>query len=185
MWTTSTLLNPALIVNSPALADDPRYGVAPPWEQERLIRARDTALKSSDGVKASTVERTMREEATVKGVLERKGLFIGGTDSPLDLPSTSLHLNLRSQVKYGLAPWQALETVTSTAAKAAKVEKDLGTLEAGKLADLILVEGDPLADIDDVTKVQCVMKNGKIRSVGEIMKPFVDSSIGGDICPAK
>jgi len=185
MWTTSTLLNPALIVNSPAMADDPRYGVAPPWEQERLIRARDTALKSSDGAKASTIERTMREEATVKGVLERKGLFIGGTDSPLDLPSTSLHLNLRAQVKYGLAPWQALETVTGTAAKAARVDKDLGTLEAGKLADLILVEGDPLVNIDDVTKVQCVMKNGKIRSVGEIMKPFVDSSIGTDICPAK
>ena len=185
MWTTSTLLNPALIVNSPAMADDPRYEVAPPWEQERLIRARDKALKSSDGAKASTVERTMREEATVKGVLERKGMFIGGTDSPLDLPSTSLHLNLRSQVKYGLAPWQALETVTSTAAKAAKVDKDLGTLEAGKLADLILVEGDPLANIEDVTKVQCVMKNGQIRSVSEIMKPFVKSSIGSDICPTK
>ena len=185
MWTTSTLLNPTLIVDSPTMADDPRYGVAPPWEQARLIAARDAALKSSDGAKASTIERTMREEATVKGVLERKGLFIGGTDSPLDLPSTSLHLNLRSQVKYGLAPWQALETVTSTAAKAAKVEKDLGTLEAGKLADLILVDGDPLANIDDVTKVQCVMKNGKLRSVGEIMKPFVSSSIGTDVCPAK
>ncbi len=153
--------------------------------QERLIRARDTALKSTDGAKASTVERTMREEATVKGVLGRKGLFIGGTDSPLDLPSTSLHLNLRSQVRYGLAPWQALETVTSTAAKAAQVEKDLGTLEAGKLADLILVEGDPLSNIDDVSKIQCVMKNGKIRSVAEIMKPFVNSSMGINICPAK
>jgi imidazolonepropionase-like amidohydrolase len=103
----------------------------------------------------------------------------------LDLPSTSLHLNLRSQVKYGLAPWQALETVTSTAAKAARVDKDLGTLEAGKLADLILVEGDPLANIDDVAKVQCVMKNGKIRSVSEVMKPFGISSIGADLCPAK
>ncbi|CAN5635277.1 amidohydrolase family protein [soil metagenome] len=184
MWTISTLLNPALIVDSPTMADDPRYGVAPPWEQGRLIAARDAALKSSDGAKTSTVERTMREEATVKGVLDRKGLFIGGTDSPLDLPSTSLHLNLRSQVKYGLAPWQALETVTSIAAKAAGVSKDLGTLETGKLADLILVEGDPIANIDDVTKVQCVMKNGKMMSVGDIMKPFVASNLGSDICPA-
>jgi hypothetical protein len=45
------------------------------------------------------------------------------------------------------------------------------------------VEGDPLANIDDVTRVQCVMKNGKIRSVGEIMKPFMASSIGADVCP--
>jgi imidazolonepropionase-like amidohydrolase len=65
------------------------------------------------------------------------------------------------------------------------VEKDLGTLEPGKLADLILVEGDPLSNIDDVTRVQCVMKNGKIRSVAEIMKPFVASSIGADLCPVK
>jgi hypothetical protein len=185
MWTTSTLLNPALIGGSPTMADDPRYGVAPPWEVDRLIKARDAAVSASASAQQSTIERTMREEATVKGVLERKGLFIGGTDSPLDLPSTSLHLNLRSQVKYGLAPWQALETVTSTAAKAAKVDKDLGTLEAGKLADLILVEGDPLANIDDVTKVQCVMKNGKVMSVAEIMKPFVSSTLGADVCPAR
>jgi Tol biopolymer transport system component/imidazolonepropionase-like amidohydrolase len=184
MWTTSTLLNPALIGGSPTMADDPRYGVAPPWEVDRLIKARDAAVSASASTQQSTIERTMREEATVKGVIERKGLFIGGTDSPLDLPSTSLHLNLRSQVKYGLAPWQALETVTSTAAKAAKVDKDLGTLEAGKLADLILVEGDPLANIDDVTKVQCVMKNGKMMSVADIMKPFVASTLGSDICPA-
>jgi Tol biopolymer transport system component len=184
MWTTSTLLNPALIVDSPTMADDPRYGVAPPWEQARLTAVRDAALKANNAAKQSTMERTMREEATVKGVLERKGLFIGGTDSPLDLPSASLHLNLRSQVKYGLAPWQALETVTSTAAQAAGVSKDLGTLEAGKLADLILVEGDPLADINDVSKVQCVMKNGKLMSVAEIMRPFVASTSGDNICPA-
>jgi imidazolonepropionase-like amidohydrolase len=166
------------------MADDPRYNVAPPWEVERLIKARDAAVSANASTQQSTIERTMREEATVKGVLEQKGIFIGGTDSPLDLPSTSLHLNLRSQVKYGLAPWQALETVTSIAAKAAKVDKDLGTLETGKLADLILVEGDPLANIDDVTKVQCVMKNGKMMSVADIMKPFASSNQGSDICPA-
>jgi Tol biopolymer transport system component len=184
MWTTSTLLNPALIGGSPTMADDPRYNVAPPWEVERLIKARDAAVSANASAQQSTIERTMREEATVKGVLEQKGIFIGGTDSPLDLPSTSLHLNLRSQVKYGLAPWQALETVTSIAAKAAKVDNDLGTLETGKLADLILVEGDPLANIDDVTKVQCVMKNGKMMSVADIMKPFASSNLGLDICPA-
>ena len=58
-------------------------------------------------------------------------------------------------------------------------------MEAGKLADLILVEGDPLANIDDVTKVQCVMKNGRLMSVAEIMQPFVASSIGADVCPVR
>jgi Tol biopolymer transport system component len=182
MWTTSTLLNQGVIAQMPELADDNRYNLAPPWEKKRLLAARDAALHSDQ---TANEDRVMKEEATLKGVLERKGMYIGGTDSPLDLPSTSLHLNILSQVKFGLAPWQALETVTSTAAKAAKVDKDLGLLAPGYLADLILVEGDPLTNIKDVTKVRCVMKNGQIHSVGELMAPFVKSDVGVAMCPAR
>lgn len=179
MWTISTLLNQAIIGNWPNMADDTRYNIAPPWEKTRLTRARDAAVKNPS---TASEDRVMREESTVKGVLDRKGLYVGGTDSPLDLPSTSLHLNLRSQVKYGLAPWQALETVTSIAAKAALLDKDLGTLEKGKLADLILVDGDPLTNINDVINVQCVMKNGKLRSVAEIAAPFETLTTGANMC---
>lgn len=113
-------------------------------------------------------------------------LILAGTDSPIDMPATSLHLNLRAQVKYGhLAPWQALETATSLPAKAFGLSRDLGTLEPGKLADLIIVSGDPLADIDAVANVQCVAKNGELQSVGAIMEPFSHSTIGEDICPVK
>jgi Tol biopolymer transport system component/imidazolonepropionase-like amidohydrolase len=181
MWTTSTLLNQGVIAEMPEMADDNRYNLAPPWEKERLQKVRDAALHSDQ---TGNEERVMREEATVKGVIEDKGLFIGGTDSPLDLPSTSLHLNLISQVKFGLKPWQALQTVTSRAALAAGVSKDLGTIAPGYLADMILVSGDPLTDIKDVTRVQCIMKNGAIHSVAEIMAPFVQSDTGNDICPA-
>jgi Tol biopolymer transport system component len=182
MWTISTLLNQGVIADMPELADDNRYNLAPPWEKERLMKARDAAIHTDQ---SGNEDRVMREEATVKGVIDRKGMFVGGTDSPLDLPSTSLHLNIISQVKYGLKPWQALETVTSTAAKAARVEKDLGTLEPGKLADLIIVEGDPLTNIKDVTRVECVMKNGAIHPVAEIMAPFVKSDRGNAICGVK
>jgi imidazolonepropionase-like amidohydrolase len=72
-----------------------------------------------------------------------------------------------------LAPWRALETVTSIPARAFYLLKDLGTLEPGKLADLIFVDGDPLANIDDAAKVRCVMKNGVLMSVESIAKPFV------------
>ena len=57
-------------------------------------------------------------------------------------------------------------------AKAFGVEKDLGTLEAGKIADLVIVSGDPLRDIKDAANVQMVMKGGKLYSVRELMKPF-------------
>ena len=182
MWTTSTLLNQGVISEMPSIADDPRYNVAPPWEKDRLMKMREAA---SIAPQDANMERAMREEATVKAVIDKTGIVIGGTDSPLDLPSTSLHLNLISQVKYGLQPWQALETVTSTAARAASLNRDLGTISPGKLADMILVKGNPLEDIKDITRVQCVMKNGRMMSVAQIARPFEHLTTGEDICPAK
>jgi hypothetical protein len=179
MFTISTLLNMAGYAENQSLPEDPRYGIAPSWELERLKHARDTAIHEDqkDGF-----QRIKEEEATVAADLRGGGLLLAGTDSPLDLPATSLHLNLRMQVKYGLAPWQALETVTSLPAKAYGLSRDLGTLESGKLADLILVSGDPLSNIDDLANVQCVLKNGELYSVGEIARPFVSLKTGDSIC---
>jgi imidazolonepropionase-like amidohydrolase len=163
------------------MPEDPRYEIAPPWELARLKRTRDTVVREdqTDGM-----QRVKEEEETVGSDFRGGGLIVAGTDSPLDLPSTSLHLNLRMQVKFGLAPWQALETVTSIPAKAYYLSKDLGTLEPGKLADLILVDGDPLANIDDAAKVRCVMKNGVLMSVQEIAQPFAHLP-ANTACPAK
>ena len=49
-------------------------------------------------------------------------------------------------------------------------------------ADLIIVSGDPLTNIDDLTKVECVAKNGKLQSVGSVMAPFAKSDIGENVC---
>ena len=182
MFTMTTVLSPALYSEYPTLPEDPRYGVAPLWEQLRLKHSRDLSEKEDQ---KENLKRVQDEEETVAETIRGGGLILAGTDSPLDLPSTSLHLNLRAQVKYGLAPWQALETVTILPAKAYGLTKDLGTLEKGKLADLILVSGDPLVNIDNAANVQCVIKNGNVYSVSEIVKPFVQIATGADVCAAR
>jgi imidazolonepropionase-like amidohydrolase len=182
MWTITTVLSPTMYVEHPAMADDPRYSVAPPWEQARLKTGRDNDLKVDQ---TNNVKRVQYEEETVSDVFKAGGMILAGTDSPLDLPGTSLHLNLRSQVKFGLAPWQALETVTWLPASAFGLIKDLGTIEPGKLADLIIVSGDPLTDINAAANVECVMKNGLLQSVATVMMPFATSSTGNSICPSK
>jgi Tol biopolymer transport system component len=169
MVTTSTTFNQALYADDPGLATNSRAVLFPPWERERLSKAVDTALHEDQ--KGSLI-RLEREEATVKADFNNGGLIVAGTDSPLDIPATSLHLNLRGQVKFGMQPWQALETVTSMAARAWHLSADLGTLEKGKLADLIIVSGDPLKDIKDAANVQYVMKNGILMSVQELLAPF-------------
>jgi Tol biopolymer transport system component/imidazolonepropionase-like amidohydrolase len=183
MWTISTTFSQVLYGEDPGMATDPRQAVAPPWENERLKGMVQASLQPAA---ATMKQRLLEEESVVAATYRECALILAGTDSPIDMPATSLHLNLRAQVKYGhLAPWQALETATSLPAKAFGLSRDLGTLEPGKLADLIIVSGDPLADIDAVANVQCVAKNGELQSVGAIMEPFSHSTIGEDICPVK
>jgi imidazolonepropionase-like amidohydrolase len=181
MWTISTTFSQAQYADDPGLATDPRRAVSPPWENARLNLALTTAQKTDT---TSAFAHLKDEEATVSAVLDTGGIILAGTDSPLDLPATSLHLNLRAQVKYGRAPWQALETATILPAKAYGLTKDLGTLEPGHLADLIIVSGDPLKNIDDAAKVECVMKNGQLQSVATVMAPFAKGTMGAAICPA-
>jgi Tol biopolymer transport system component len=180
MWTITTTFSQAPYADDPGMATDPRQQVAPPWENKRLRTAVETATHTN---MAAALEHLKDEESTVAGVFKKGGLILAGTDSPLDIPATSLHLNLRAQVKYGgLKPWQALETATVLPAKAYGLSKDLGTLEPGHLADLIIVAGDPLQNIDDLARVECVAKNGKVQSVASIMAPFAKSNIGDNIC---
>jgi len=104
------------------------------------------------------------------------GIALAGTDSPLDNVATALHLNLRAQEKFGGRPnWSVLQTATYLPAKAFGLLDDLGTLEAGKLADLVIVDGDPLARIKDLANVALVMKNGRAYALDELEAPFSGS----------
>lgn len=73
---------------------------------------------------------------------------------------------LEVMVKYGMTPMDAIVASTKTAAEACGLEKEIGTIEEGKLADLIIVDGNPLKDIkilQDKKKILMVIKNGKIE----------------------
>jgi imidazolonepropionase-like amidohydrolase len=83
---------------------------------------------------------------------------------------TSLHVELWNYVESGFTPFQALQTSMINAAKALNVDKDLGTLEAGKIANISIVEGNPLQDIHDAQRVRYVLVNGKIYSLEELLK---------------
>ncbi len=88
-----------------------------------------------------------------------------GTDMGFEPDMGSNAAELEIYVKLGMKPMDAILTATRNAAQALKQEKDLGTVEAGKLADLIAVEGDPLAHIrclQEKKNIKIVMKEGRI-----------------------
>jgi len=88
-----------------------------------------------------------------------------GTDMGFEPDMGSNAAELEIYVKLGMKPMDAILTATRNAAQALKQEKDLGTIEAGKLADVIAVDGDPLKNIhclQDKKNIKIVMKEGRI-----------------------
>jgi imidazolonepropionase-like amidohydrolase len=88
-----------------------------------------------------------------------------GTDMGFEPGMGSNAFELEIYVGLGMKPMDAILTATRNAAKALKRDKDLGTLEAGKIADIVAVDGDPLADIrvlQERKRIQLVMKEGDI-----------------------
>jgi imidazolonepropionase-like amidohydrolase len=92
------------------------------------------------------------------------GLIVAGTDTPNAL---NLHGELMAYTMAGMTPYEALKTATVNPAQALAV--DTGTIEPGKLADLVIVEGDPLADIANAHKVKRVIANGRVYEMSQLL----------------
>ena len=91
--------------------------------------------------------------------------MLAGTDVAWYQPYTyggfSLHDELALLVQAGLTPIESLQTATINPARFLGLEKDLGTVEEGKIADLVLLNGDPLTDIHNTAKISTVFASGK------------------------
>jgi imidazolonepropionase-like amidohydrolase len=98
------------------------------------------------------------------GAAVRSGMRIAaGTDAGTPFnPHGYLARELALMVEFGLAPMAALVAATSSAARNLGLDPDIGTLAAGRTADVIVVDGDPATDIAAVGRVKFVMKDGQI-----------------------
>ena len=70
----------------------------------------------------------------------------------------------------GFTPMEAIQAATLVPARVMKLDKELGTVEAGKRADLIVIDGDPLADIRNTRNVELVVAGGKMYNSAELWK---------------
>ncbi len=95
----------------------------------------------------------------LKLLYDNKITFVPGTD---DFPGFALHRELELYAKAGVPNARVLQSATLISAQVAGKEKELGSVEAGKKANLILVDGDPLKNISDIRKVELVMKAGNL-----------------------
>jgi imidazolonepropionase-like amidohydrolase len=98
------------------------------------------------------------------GMMNKSGVgILAGTDTPNPgaFPGFGIHDELSLLVKCGLTPRQALQTATINPARYFGWEKKMGTVEAGKVADLVLLDANPLEDIRNTTKIAAVFVRGR------------------------
>jgi Tol biopolymer transport system component len=95
--------------------------------------------------------------------------IVAGVDSPLVPYGAALHTEIAGYVEAGFTPFQALQTATINTATLLSAQNDLGTIEVGKLADMAIVEGNPLVNIRDTMRVRKVIKNGAVFTIDELV----------------
>ena len=99
------------------------------------------------------------------------GFLIAGTDSPgAALPGWSLHQEMQFFVEAGISPMEALKSTTLNNAKVMNQEDELGTLEVGKYADLVILDANPLQDITNSEKIHRVIKNGMVLDPAALLE---------------
>jgi Tol biopolymer transport system component/imidazolonepropionase-like amidohydrolase len=110
------------------------------------------------------------QEKMVAAVVKSGGRVIAGTDSPINPYGLTLLLELEHYVRGGLSPADAIRTATIVPAEAMGLAADLGTIEPGKLADLVVVDGNPLANISDIRRTRYTIKGGVVYEVDALLR---------------
>ncbi len=122
----------------------------------------------------STRRRFVDKELEVVKAMHKASIpFLAGTDAPPGVyvfPGFSLHQELQRFVAAGFTPLEALQTATLNPAKFLGMQDRLGSIEKGKLADLVLLDANPLEDIRNTQRIAGVVVNGRYLSRAELDK---------------
>jgi imidazolonepropionase-like amidohydrolase len=143
-------------------AQEPMQNIQPVLQHlpAPLLQNRIASLGKSQTDTATSHARLARTLANIKAAHDAGVPLVVGTDE--GIPAFSVYREIELFVRAGFTPMDALRAATSTAAWAMRVDSDVGTIEAGKRADLLVLDANPLENISNIRTGRFVMKDGKL-----------------------
>jgi imidazolonepropionase-like amidohydrolase len=112
-------------------------------------------------------EKIFEKDVAIVGALHKAGIpIVAGTDQTV--PGHSLHREIELYVQAGFTPMEAIQAATIVPARAMGLDKESGTVEKGKIADLILINGNPLEDIHNTRNVEYVITKGVMYNTAQL-----------------
>lgn len=130
-------------------------------------------------------DKVMERHLQIIGVMHRAGVpILAGTDTAWGVPFTyagfTLHDELGLLVRAGLTPTEVLRSATIDPARFLGIEGDLGSIEKGKIANLVLLDGDPIPDIHNSTRISAVFLSGRYFNRAALDKLLKDAETGAN-----
>jgi imidazolonepropionase-like amidohydrolase len=161
------------LIDQTDFAHDTRAPYAPAyWKDVTWRRFTQQIVHEFNTDDLATRKRFVEKELEVVNAMHRAGIpFLAGTDTPPGVyvfPGFSLHEELQRFVAAGFTPMEALQTATLNPAKFLGIDDRLGTIEKGKLANLVLLDANPLDDIRNTQKIAAVIVNGRYLSRADL-----------------
>lgn len=157
------------LIDSPELqsevAHDPDAKFAPRyWREKSWPSFTQSIIKTLDTDPLPTRDKFVQHELEIVRRLRAANVpFLAGTDTAAGvdvLPGPSLHHELERFVEAGFTPLEALQTATINPAKFMGITADFGAVERGEIADLLLLNANPLEDIRNTRKIEAVVADG-------------------------
>ena len=147
----------------------PDYAHIPPRMRDLYERARTRYWSNPPSAERRARYIAVRNRL-VRAIVDSGGSVMAGSDAPGGLMGYgwTLHRELEMLVAAGLTPWQALASATVAPARFLGGESQFGSIAAGRRADLIVLDADPLADIRNSTRISAVMLGGRVLERAEL-----------------
>lgn len=160
---TLTVLRSSANREERGFRDDPRLKYMPTEVRERWERRAEARSTIRAEEEYNYAKKVYPKYFELIGAMRRAGVqFLAGTDTgnPYCFPGFSLHDELALLVQAGLTPIDALRAATLNPSKFLGLDRSFGTIEKGKIADLVMLDANPLDDIRNTQKIHAVVSNG-------------------------